>query len=63
MSGERETILDNQMPGAESLNTVCMYRFPDIPVIFGTDIEGGQRIDAACHADEDASKHRDQAAG
>ena len=26
-----------------------MYRFLDIPVIFGTDIEGGQRIDAACH--------------
>ena len=40
-----------------------MYRFPDIPVIFGTDIEGGQRIDAACHADEDACKHRDQDAG
>ena len=40
-----------------------MYRFPDIPVIFGTDIEGSQCIDAACHADENTGKHRDQNAG
>ena len=40
-----------------------MYRFPDIPVMFGTDVEGGQRIDTACHADENAGKHRDKDAG
>lgn len=34
-----------------------MNRFPDTAVIFGTDIECRQRVDAARHADEDAGKH------